>query len=82
MAWTDKIILLVSNLGKGLGVNQVTNLVDVSISSDSGNVLGFGSDNGLKATGIFMVESKSIDGGNANMLYDLEQRIDGGSATG
>ena len=80
MAWFDKAILLVSNLGKGLKINQVTNLVDVSISSDSNNVIVFGTDNGIKVVGTF--QYKSIDGGHSNSVYGASQVIDGGSSGG
>lgn len=80
MAWIDKAILLVSNLGKGLKVNQVTNLVDVSISNDANNVIVFGSDNGIKVVGA--LQYKSIDGGRSNSIYGVSQVIDGGSSGG
>lgn len=44
---SQKIIVTTANLGKGLLVNSITKLVDVFISTDSGNTLKFGSDNGL-----------------------------------
>ena len=78
MGWIDKAILLVSNLGKGLKVNQVTNLVDVSISNDANNVVEFGSDNGIKVVGTF--QYKSIDGGRSDSIYSSTQIIDGGTS--
>lgn len=78
MAWLDKVIVMVSSLGKGLTTNQVTNLIDVSISKDSNNVLVFGTDNGLKVVGSF--QYKSIDGGHSNSVYGASQVIDGGSS--
>ena len=80
MAWFDKAIILVSNLGKGLKINQVTNLVDVSISSDPNNVIVFGSDNGIKVVGA--LQFKSIDGGHSNSVYGASQVINEGSSGG
>lgn len=47
MGWLDKAIIAVSNLGKGLVINPVTKLLDVSVSTDAGNIIVYGSDNGL-----------------------------------
>lgn len=80
MAWLDKVIVMVSSLGKGLTTNRVTNLIDVSISKDSNNVLVFGTDNGLKVVGA--LQYKSIDGGHSNSVYGASQVIDGGSSGG
>lgn len=47
MGWFDKAIIAVSNLGKGLVINPVTKLLDVSVSTDAGNIIVYGSDNGV-----------------------------------
>ena len=47
MSWIDKIVLLTSNIGKGLVINPITKLLDVNISTDAGNTVVYGSDNGM-----------------------------------
>lgn len=47
MGWFDKAIIAVSNLGKGLVINPITKLLDVSVSTDAGNIIVYGSDNGV-----------------------------------
>lgn len=39
--------MLLADIGKGLSLNPITKFVDAHLSSDSGNGLTFGSDNGL-----------------------------------
>ena len=47
MGWLDKAVIAVSNIGKGLVVNPITKLLDVSISTDANNTIVYGSDNGM-----------------------------------
>jgi hypothetical protein len=50
MAWVDKIIIMISDLGKGLVKNPVTNLIDINLSINPNNILKFDTDNSLIAT--------------------------------
>jgi hypothetical protein len=47
MSVRRKLLVLLTDIGKGLVHNPITKFVDVQLSTDSGNSLGFGSDNGL-----------------------------------
>ena len=42
-------ILRLTDIGTSLRQNATTNLVDIKVSTDAGNLLVFGSDNGLSA---------------------------------
>lgn len=44
---TNISVLTTDKLGKGLLINPVTSLLDTSLSTDSGNILRYGTDNGL-----------------------------------
>lgn len=47
---TDISLITTDKLGKGLAINPITSLVDISLSTDSGNILRYGTDNGLLAS--------------------------------
>ena len=47
---TDISLITTDKLGKGLVINPTTKLLDASLSTDSGNILKYGTDNGLLAT--------------------------------
>ena len=47
---TDISLITTDKLGKGLAINPITSLVDTSLSTDSGNILRYGTDNGLLAS--------------------------------
>ena len=45
---SDISVIAANKIGKGLTINPITGLLDVQLSSDSGNITEFGTDNGLK----------------------------------
>ena len=45
---SDISLIAANKIGKGLTINPITGLLDVQLSSDSGNITEFGTDNGLK----------------------------------
>ena len=45
---SDISVIAADKIGKGLTINPITGLLDVQLSSDSGNITEFGTDNGLK----------------------------------
>ena len=47
---TDISLITTDKLGKGLLINPFTSLLDTSLSTDSGNILRYGTDNGLMAS--------------------------------
>ena len=47
---TDISLITTDKLGKGLVINPITSLMDTSLSTDSGNILRYGTDNGLMAS--------------------------------
>ena len=60
MGALSTVVLTLSKLGKALGKNPITNLLDVQLSSDANNTLSFGSDNGLFVLGNSVPTIESI----------------------
>lgn len=61
MGWLDKAVVAVSNLGKGLVVNPITKLLDVSISTDANNTIVYGSDNGVMVPDTITPHVNAVD---------------------
>ena len=49
---SDISLIAANKIGKGLTINPITGLLDVQLSSDSGNITEFGTDNGLKTINV------------------------------
>lgn len=61
MGWLDKAVIAVSNLGKGLVINPVTKLLDISISTDANNTIVYGSDNGVMVPDTIAPHVNAVD---------------------
>lgn len=69
----DTVVLTGDKIGKGVGINEYTNLLDILISNDKSNVLSFDNENKLLVRGLFIEntpDSNSIAWYGVRIDYD------------